>query len=410
MKNPNQNIEEENKKIQNKKYFLLTNNENLERKSYLTQQIITYMGNKRKILPFIEDTVIDILHKLNKLNKDNTIKSSKTIKIADGFSGSGIVSRIFKLYSTHLYVNDLASYSETLNKSFLSNITPQMRKKLEKYIIDANDFASKKSPSVPQYIQKYWSPQSNDIKSNERAYFTPENGRRIDRLKYYIDNVVKDKYQPFLLGSLLIKSSIHNNTNGNFAAFYKKNNKGHFGGKNENDLKRITSPIVLDFPVYYNTPTQIYVSKEDTNNWIKTLPKIDIVYYDPPYNKHPYNIYYFLLDIINEWDIDLKIPDTLRGQPKDWITSEYNSLKNAEKAFETLIENTKSKFIIVSYNNKGIIKEKKMEQILEKKGKTTKKILDHKTYNRMQGIAEYKRNKSNEKVKTEEYLWIVECF
>ena len=47
------------------------------------------------------------------------------------------------------------------------------------------------------------------------------------------------------------------------------------------------------------------------------ISECDIMYYDPPYNKHPYCIYYFLLDIINNWDIEQEIPDTNRGQPKN---------------------------------------------------------------------------------------------
>jgi adenine-specific DNA-methyltransferase len=382
--------------------------ENVERKSYLTKQIITYMGNKRKIIPVIEDIIIDTLEKLNAIDKNNILKKSKKVKIADGFSGSGIVSRLLKMYSTDLYVNDIASYSQTLNQAFLSNITPTMKSKIEMYITQANDYASKKTPKVPEYIQLYWSPKSNTIHQNERAYFTPENGVRIDRYKYFIDNFVEKEYKHFLMAILLIKCSIHNNTNGNFAAFYKKNSVGHFGGKNEIDLKRITSPIKLEMPVYFNTNTNIHVSKDDTNNWIKTLPKMDIVYYDPPYNKHPYNIYYFLLDIIDEWDLDKEIPNTLRGQPKDWEVSEYNSIKYAVKAFTDLITNTNSKFIIISYNNNGIIKPNIMEKILKTKGEVTKYELDHKTYNRMKGIAGYKKtNEENKKIV--EYVWVVDC-
>ena len=55
---------------------------------YLSKQIITYMGNKRKILPYIEEIIL-------KLEKE---KGSK-LKIGEGFSGSGIVSRLFKQHN-----------------------------------------------------------------------------------------------------------------------------------------------------------------------------------------------------------------------------------------------------------------------------------------------------------------------
>ena len=92
----------------------------------------------------------------------------------------------------------------------------------------------------------------------------------------------------------------------------------------------------------------------DTNQWIKDIPEVDLVYYDPPYNKHPYSIYFFMLDIINDWNLDLDIPNSNRGQPKTWFKSPYNSFTNAKSAFEDLIKHTKSKFILLSYNNGGI--------------------------------------------------------
>ena len=43
--------------------------------------------------------------------------------------------------------------------------------------------------------------------------------------------------------------------------------------------------------------------------------------------------------------LDIEIPDTYRGQPKNWKKSKYNSFTNAKKAFEDLIKKTRSKFI-----------------------------------------------------------------
>merc|ERR1711991_160950 len=114
---------------------------------------------------------------------------------------------------------------------------------------------------------------------------------------------------------------------------------------------------------------------------MKKKRKVDLMYYDPPYNKHPYNIYYFLLDIINNWNTDLEVPDTYRGQPKNWEKSAYCSFKNAKESFDDLIKNTKSSFILISYNNKGIIPIPEMESILKKYGKLLKFPVEHNVYN-----------------------------
>lgn len=368
------------------------------KKEYLTKQIITYMGNKRKIIPYIENVLLDIKKQLGKEN----------LLCGDGFSGSGIVSRLLKLHSKELYVNDIAGYSETINLSFLSNVSNQFSKELQNYIDMANIYVDTiNENNIPKYISKYWSPKENNIKNNDRAYFTKDNGERIDKYRYFIENIDK-KYKHYLLASLLVECSIHNNTGGHFAAFYKKNGIGYFGGKNANDLHRITSPIYLKMPVLFNNKCKVHISKKDSNLWMNELPLLDVVYYDPPYNKHPYNIYYFLLDIINEWNINTDIPNTLRGQPKNWKKSLYNSLNHAEKVFEELIINTKSKYIIVSYHNDGIISPENMEKILEKKGSVELVELEHKTYNRLKGMAKYKRKENKKKIK--EFLWVVRVF
>ena len=58
---------------------------NLMNENFLRKQIITYMGNKRKFVTIISKIVDDVKQELN--NKD--------LVLADGFSGSGIISRLF---------------------------------------------------------------------------------------------------------------------------------------------------------------------------------------------------------------------------------------------------------------------------------------------------------------------------
>ena len=58
---------------------------------FLKSQIITYMGNKRKVLPHIDNVMNEIKMDLNK----------NTLKIGDGFAGSGIVSRLGKIKGTN---------------------------------------------------------------------------------------------------------------------------------------------------------------------------------------------------------------------------------------------------------------------------------------------------------------------
>ncbi len=85
--------------------------ETQENPAYLTEQIVTYIGNKRALLTFIGSAIEQVRLDLNKDKLD----------IVDIFSGSGIVSRYMKQYANVLYANDLEGYAETINRCYLSS-------------------------------------------------------------------------------------------------------------------------------------------------------------------------------------------------------------------------------------------------------------------------------------------------
>ena len=373
---------------------------------YLSGQIITYMGNKRKLLPVIGELVDKIQMELG-----------RSLTIGDGFAGSGIVSRLLKTKASELYTNDLAGYSRTLNTCYLATPDAETLTQIELYVMAANKLASAAGTSAQAsaagtsanaWISGNWAPATPEITEHDRVYFTYENGKRIDVLRDYI-TTLPPLYQPYLLAPLLVECSIHNNTNGQFSAFYKDANadKGAYGGKGGVDLKRIIQPITLPLPLFDPHPCKTVISQMDTNAWAKNLKqKLDIVYYDPPYNKHPYNIYYFLLDVINTWDKTIAIPATNRGQPDDRIKSVYNSFNKATEALEDLLIHTKASYIILSYNDGGIIPIPTLDALLAKHGQEVDKIpIDHKTYNRLKGISNYKREKEYKAVK--EFMYVV---
>ena len=115
-----------------------------------------------------------------------------------------------------------------------------------------------------------------------------------------------------------------------------------------------------------------------------------------------------MLDIINDWNINLKIPDTLRGQPKNWTKSPWCSFSKAKDTFIDLIKRTKkkTKFLLLSYNDKGIIPIQDIDKILSSMGEVYKIPVEHKTYNKLKGIASYKRKKKFSEVK--EFIWLVD--
>jgi adenine-specific DNA-methyltransferase len=361
-----------------------------ERKDYLTQQLISYIGNKRALLGFIGDGIKKVQKKLKK----------EKLKMFDVFSGSGIVARYFKQFSKLLIVNDLEKYSTLINECYLSNDNERDEFTLRKYYYELIEQA--KEEPVKGIISELYAPKNDrNIKQNERVFYTTRNAMYIDTMRQLIDNI-PEKYQKYFLAPLLSEASIHSNTAGVFKGFYKNKETGigQFGGINQDALFRITGDITLPFPVFSNFNCETLVYNGDSNKIIHSLPEIDIAYLDPPYNQHPYGSNYFMLNLI----LDYRNPENsskISGIPENWNRSDYNKGNHALKALTYLAENIKSKYIIISFNSEGFISFDEMKYTLKKLGKV--EILETK-YNTFRGC----RNLNNREIHVKEYLYLVE--
>ena len=178
------------------------------------------------------------------------------------------MSRLFKNLSDTFYVNDIAGYAKTLNTCYLSNLTNSQQKTLKTLIQKANDYVDYTEEDYPRFISLHWSPKGKKIKKSDRVYFTNENALRIDKYMHFIKTKIEPFYEPYLLAPLLIESSIHNNTNGQFSAFYKdEQGKGKYGGKKEVDIDRIKGQIRLKMPCLSDHRSSVYISQMDANVW-----------------------------------------------------------------------------------------------------------------------------------------------
>ena len=173
---------------------------------FFTSHLITYIGNKRRLLPFLYKGFLKIREKLGR----------EKMVILDGFVGSGAVARLLKAFASELYVNDLEDYAETLNRSYLANKSELDIKKLEKYINWLNENKLKLKTEKIGFIEKNYAPKyDNNVQRGERVFYTNKNAKIIDNLRQLVDEV-PEEYRHFCLASLLVKASIHTNTSGVF--------------------------------------------------------------------------------------------------------------------------------------------------------------------------------------------------
>lgn len=362
----------------------------VEDRDYLSKQILTYIGNKRALLEFIQKYVLKVKKELGK----------EKLVSADVFSGSGIVARMLKQFSSIIYANDLENYSKIINECFLTN----------KEDIDVQEFNSVlnkinkkiKEKPIEGIITKLYSPKDdNNIKEGERVFYTHSNAIYIDSFRHYIDECSPDKFKNIFLALLIIEASIHVNTCGVFKGFYKDNDTGigKFGGSGENALSRIKGEIKIERPVLSNFSCESKVFQEDAVVLSKNLKNVDLVYLDPPYNQHPYGSNYFMLNLI----IDNKEPEEISkvsGIVKGWNHSDFNKKATALKSMEEIISNFDAKYFLISYNNEGFISFNEMESMLKKYGKVQTEAIK---YNTFRGS----HNLNIRDIHTNEYLFLL---
>lgn len=362
-----------------------------ESKEFLTEQIITYLGNKRSLLTFIGDAVEEVKKDLKKDKLDTF----------DVFAGSGIVSRFLKQYSDNLYTNDLEDYSKTINKCYLTNKNDIDLSELDrwhKYLIQRlND----ESLLDNGFIRKLYSPKDDrKIKVGERVFYTVRNARYIDTCRQLLDTV-PEPYKTLFLGNLLYEASVKNNTSGVFKGFYKNSetNIGQFGGNGKNALTRILANIEIQKPVFSNYDCKVHILQGDSNEICKTLPEVDLAYLDPPYNQHPYGSNYFMLNLINNYK-EPKIISKVSGIPNDWNKSSYNKKAEALKSLGDLCNNLNAKYILISFNSEGFITYEEMVVMLKSMGDV--RTFDHK-YNVFRAC----RNLRDRDIHVFEYLFLL---
>lgn len=330
-----------------------------ENSNFLSKQILTYIGNKRSLLFYI-DKYINLIKKELGKNKIVTL---------DLFSGSGVVSRLFKPHSSLIVANDLEDYSRVINECFLLNKEDINEKIFNKFLNEIL-FLIKTNP-VEGILCKYYSPKNDDdIKKGERAFYTHKNALFIDSFRYYLDLVcVNEKYKNVFLALLVIEASIHVNTCGVFKGFYKDNKTGigRFGGSGEYALNRIKGDIEIKFPFLSNFSCEYKIYQEDATKLVMKLKDIDLAYLDPPYNQHPYGSNYFMLNLIVN-NVEPENISDVSGIVKNWNRSSFNKKSEALKSLEKIILNLNAKYILISYNNEGFISFDEMVSMLNKYG------------------------------------------
>lgn len=357
---------------------------------FLSEQLVTYLGNKRSLLGFIAPVFETIRAETGR----------DRLRGADLFSGSGVVARLMKRFCSELIVNDLEPYAAVLNRCYLANRSaidiPRLR---DTYRSISSRLSS--SALADGFISELYAPADDSrIQPGERAFYTRRNARYLDTARRLIAEM-PEADQPFYLAPLLYEASVHANTSGVFKGFYKDaaSGVGRFGGTAENALSRIMADIELPFPVWSHYDSRVTVLASDAGDAARALPPLDLVYLDPPYNQHPYGSNYFMLNLLTSYRRP-EAASEVSGIPVDWNRSVYNRRSSALGALESLVRSLDASHVVISFNSEGFITLDQMSTMLSSAGRV--EVLQT-AYNTFRGS----RNLRNRDAHVTEYLYVL---
>jgi len=276
---------------------------------YFQLQNRRYLGNKYKLLGFIEDIVSEKCDSVN--------------SFCDIFAGTGVVGQRFNNLDTKIISNDFLSANYTCLQAFLG-----VNKDIQKNITEKINYLNNLQSDKDNYFSKNFG----------GTYFSEENARKIGAIREEIEKITKNEDEKnILICSLLYAMDKVANTVGHYDAFRKKL-----------DMLRPIKLLVPDIDYSNNKNNEVY--REDANELVKKI-SCDVLYIDPPYNSRQYSDAYHLLENLAEW----KKPEVVgigKKMDRSHIKSNY-CLKSATQAFANLIKNANCKHILLSYNNTG---------------------------------------------------------
>lgn len=357
--------------------------------AYLRSQLITYIGNKRALLPFIDAAI----------GQARAALGGRRIDFLDLFSGSGVVARLARRHARRLHCNDLEHYSAVANTCHQANADEvdmralqqelqRMRSRVTHYL-------------APGFLSELYAPRDDfDIQPGERVFYTRRNAMFLDTFCRALDDT-PPALRPFLLSPVLAQASAQANTSGVFKGFHKNRaGIGQFGGQARNALPRILRDIEVQAPVLSRHSCQVHVHRRDANTLVHELEPVDVAYFDPPYNQHPYGSNYFMLNLLCDYRRPAQV-STVSGIPADWNRSAYNRARDAESTLFEAIANVRARFVLVSYNCEGFISQSRFVQALQAMGRLT--VLDTR-YNAFRGS----RNLAARQLHVTEFLYLLD--
>lgn len=305
--------------------------------------MIKYLGSKRNLAPVLGQIAEAV--------------GARTA--VDLFTGTTRVAQEFKRRGIHVTAVDLATYSATLAEAYIATDADAVDTLALKDAIEHLDAL----PGQPGYVSATF--------CESARYFHPRNGARIDAIRDAIEEeFASGPLRPILLTALLLAADRVDSTTGQQMAYLKQ-----WAPRALKELQ-LRPPELLPGPGL--------ALRGDAAHVVGTLDEVDLMYLDPPYNQHRYFTNYHVWETLIRWDapehygVACKRVDAREAATR----SVFNSRRQMPAALHEVIQRSRARCVVVSYNDESWITPEEMTRSLLTAGHEAVRMLafDSKRY------------------------------
>lgn len=303
-------------------------------------QGIKYTGSKREIIPIL-------LGQIRPLGIQT---------VFDGFSGTTRVSQALKKDGYTVFANDVAIWSKVFGNCYLLN-----RKPASYYqpVIDCLN----ELPGTFGWFSEHYGGEPNGGSAvhsdGKKRMWQLHNTMKLDAIRDEIENITNDEIEKsVLLTSLIIAMDKVDSSVGHHVSYLKK-----WAPRAYNTMRMEVPALILDDKYHHVLNAEIFDVLDNI--------EVDLAYFDPPYgssndlmppSRVRYASYYHIWKtvclndkpkVVGVANRREDVSDLIAGS----IFEDYRKNEDGKyvviDALKKLIENTRAKYIVLSYNSTG---------------------------------------------------------
>jgi adenine-specific DNA-methyltransferase len=305
--------------------------------------VIKYLGSKRALVPVLGDIA-------------ERVEARTAV---DLFTGTTRVAQDLKRRGLVVTATDLATYSQVLSDCYIATDATTVD-------LQALDNELKRLNALPGrrgYFTRTF--------CEEARFFQPRNGARVDAVRDALEADHRDSALfPILLTSLMLAADRVDSTTGLQMAYLKQ-----WAPRAHQDLE-LRRPELIVGPGA--------TVRGDATVTVETLPPVDLMYLDPPYNQHRYFTNYHIWETLVRWDgpeaygVARKRVDAREESTR----SVFNDKRAAPAAMADLLRRARAEVVVLSYNDESWVTPADLTRMLHDAGHEEVRMLafDSKRY------------------------------